>query len=197
VILLIGGWLAYKNFIVAPKVEKAADAIFPAEQIFDKMAQNGFTKDSINLVLNGGPGFSGMVKISKEFSGTDAGNMANYYAGACYLQNGDFANAIKYLKDFSTSATQIQSRAYGMIADASAELNKNDDALEYYKKAASVNEKDEALSPLYLFQAGLFAEKTGKSKEAIDLYQKVKNDYPKSAQAGDIDKYLAKLGVTN
>lgn len=197
VILLVGGWLAYKNLIIAPKEAKAADAIFPSEQIFDKMTQNGFTKDSINLVLNGGQGFIGTLKIAKEYSGTNVGNTANYMSGACYLHNGDFVNAIKYLKEFSTSATQIQTTAYSMIADANAELNKNDEALEYYKKAASVNEKDEFMSAMYLFQAGKFADKTGKTKDAIELFQKLKAEYPNSSQANEIDKYLAKLGVTN
>ena len=83
------------------------------------------------------------------------------------------------------------------IGDANAELNKNDEALEYYKKAASVNEKDEFMSAMYLFQAAKFADKNGKTKDAIDLLQKLKADYPKSSQANETDKYLAKLGVTN
>ncbi len=197
IILLIGGWIAYKNFIVAPKEQKSIDAIFPAEQLFDKMAQGGFNKDSINLVLNGGNGITGVLKIANNFSGTSAGNRAHYIAGACYLQNKDFANAIKHLNEYSTSATQIQTLTYSMLGDAHAELKKNDQALEYYKKAASVNEKDEFLSALYLFQAGSFAEKIGKPKDAVELYQKLKAEYPKSSQAGEIDKYLARLGVTN
>jgi len=197
VILLVGGWIAYKSLIIAPKEAKAADAIFPSEQIFDKMTQTGFTKDSINLVLNGGPGFIGALKIAKEYSGTGVANTANYIAGACYLHNGDFANAINHLKEFSSNATQVQTTAYSMIADANAELNKNDEALEYYKKAASVNEKDEFMSAMYLFEAAKFADKIGKSKDAIELFQKLKADYPKSSQANEVDKYLAKLGVTN
>ncbi len=197
VIILVLGWLGYKNLIIAPKEAKAADAIFPSEQIFDKMTQNGFSKDSINLVLNGGNGFIGTLKIAKEYDGTSVANTANYITGACYLHNGDFANAIKYLKEFSSSATQVQTTAYSMIGDANAELNKNDEALEYYKKAASVNEKDEFMSSMYLFQAAKFADKIGKPKDAIDLLQKLKADYPKSSQANEVDKYLAKLGVTN
>jgi hypothetical protein len=52
-ILIIGGWLVYKNLIVAPKEVKSADLIYPSEQLFDKMVQTGFNKDSINMVLNG------------------------------------------------------------------------------------------------------------------------------------------------
>jgi len=34
-------------------------------------------------------------------------------------------------------------------------MNKNDDALGYYKKAASVNEKDDYTSSEFLFRAAL------------------------------------------
>lgn len=196
VILVIAGWLAYKNFILEPKEQKSADLIFPAEQIFDKMTQTGFNKDSINLVLNGGSGQTGVLKIASGYSGTAAGNRANFIAGACYLHSGDFNKAVKYLQEFSTDATQVQTAAYSMLGDAYAELKKNDDAFSFYKKAATVNEKDDFLTPESLFKAALFAESIGKNSEAIELFQKIKNDYPKSSHVNEIDKYLARLGVT-
>ncbi len=196
VILLVGGWLGYKNFVKSPNEAKAIDLIYPAEQVFDKMTQNGFTKDSINLVLNGGNGVAnGVLKIASAYGGTTAGNRAHYIAGACYLHNGDFNNAIKYLKDFSTSATQIQAAAYNLLGDAYSELKKNDDAFDYYKKAIAVNPKDEFMTPEALFKAGLFAEATGKTKEAIEFFQRIKEEYPKNNHANDIDKYLARAGV--
>ena len=81
-----------------------------------------------------------------------------------------------------------------MIADASAELNKKDQALEYYKKAANVDDKDEYTSSEFLFRAALFAESAGKTKEAVELFKKIKEDYPLSEKAADVDRYLARLG---
>jgi TolA-binding protein len=80
------------------------------------------------------------------------------------------------------------------MGDASAELNKNDDALSYYKKAADVNTKDDFTSSEFLFRAALFAESTGKTKDAIDLFKKIKTDYPLTEKAADVDRYLARLG---
>ncbi len=198
VILLVGGWIAYKNLVKAPNEEKAADLIFPAEQVFDKMAQLGFTKDSINLVLNGGSGISaGVLKIIANYGGTAAGNRAHFIAGACYLHNKDFNNAIKHLKDFSTKATQVQAAAYTMLGDANSELKRNDDAFDYYKKAIAVNTKDEFMTGEALYKAGLFAESIGKTKEAVEYFQKIKDGYPKNSHAADVDKYLARLGVLN
>jgi len=197
VILLVGGWIGYKNLVKVPNEAKAADMIFPAEQVFDKMAQAGFTKDSVNLVLNGGNGITGVLKIASSYGGTAAGNRAHFIAGACYLHSGDFNNAVKHLKDFSTNATQIQAAAYNMLGDASSELKKNDEAFDYYKKAISENPKDEFMTPEALFKAALFAEATGKTTEAIEFYKRIKDEYPKNSHANEVDKYLAKLGVIN
>ncbi|HMG82230.1 MAG TPA: tetratricopeptide repeat protein, partial [Ferruginibacter sp.] len=197
-VIIVGGlWLAYSNFIQKPKEAKADDLLFPVEGLFDKMAQTGFSKDSVNIVLNGGNGIAGVLKIASTYSSTPAGNRAKYIAGACYLHTGDYANAVKELKDFSTKATQVQSAAYSMLGDAYAELNNNDDAFTYYKKSASVNDKDEFSASEGYFKAALFAQTTGKTSDAIELFQKVRDDYPNSAHARDIDKYLAQLGVLN
>ena len=194
-ILLTGGYLSYKYLVLAPKDEKSADAIFPAEQLFDKMTQSGFNKDTINLVLNGGNWIAiGVVKIAANYSGTDAGNRANFIAGACYLHNKEFEKAIKYLSEFSTTATQIQTAAYSMLGDAFAELNKNEEAFATYKKATTVNKKDEFMTSEALYKAASFAESIGKSNEAIELYKENLESYPKTTRLADIEKHLARLG---
>jgi tetratricopeptide (TPR) repeat protein len=196
-ILGIGGWIAYKNFVKIPNEEKSAELIFPAEQLFDKMTQQGFNKDSINLVLNGGANISiGVLKIANNYSSTAAGNRAQYMAGACYLYNKDFNNAVKYLKGFSTNATQVQTAAYMLLGDAYSELKKNEDAFDSYKKAIGVNSKDDFMTPEALYKAALFADATGKSAEAIDFFKRIKEEFPKNNHANDADKYLARLGVT-
>ena len=196
IILLGGGWLVYKYMIKLPNEEKANDAVFVIQRSFSDFsnAQADSTKTFLaNEVLNG-TGGNGALKFISKYDGTDAANLCNYYAGASYLYLKQFDKSIKYLKDFSTSATQIKSRAYGMIGDDYSELKKNSDALDYYKKAAEVNEKDEFTSSEYLLKAGMFAESIGNKKEAIELYKKIKTDYPLSDKAANIDRYLARLG---
>ena len=202
IILLAGGWLAYKNLVKAPNDEKSAEQIFPAEQLFDKMTQSGFNKDSIGLVLNGGNGITGVLKVASNYGGTASGNRAHFIAGACYLHNKDFNNAVKHLKEFSTSSKQPQSAAYRMLGDAYAELKQNDDAFTYYKKAVDVADvKDESTRFLSLSRVALFCEATGKTKEAIDYYQQIKEEITHAFLRDNridfqVDKYLARLGVT-
>lgn len=198
VIIIMGAWLVYKYMFKMPAEEKANDAIFITQKYFSDFsnAPSDSTKALLAAkVLNGDGVNAGALKIISKYSGTDAANLSEYYAGASYLHLKQYDKAIKYLKDFNANgATQIKSRALGMIGDASAELKRDDDALDYYKKAADVNDKDEFTSSEFLFRAALFAEVTGKTKDAIDLFKKIKDQYPLSERASDVDRYLAKLG---
>lgn len=204
IILAVVGWYSYHNFIKEPKENAAAEAIFPAENLFGKMAAAGFNKDSVNKVLNGGElegnKVTGLLKVISQYDGTEASNRAKYMAGACYLHVKEFDKAIKYLKEFrSNGAHQMESRAYVMMGHAYAEKNANGEALEHYKKAASVNEKDETIAPDALMMAASFAAETGNNKEAVELFKKIKEKYPTAyiVASGEVDKYLAKLGELN
>lgn len=199
VIVVLAGWLVYKYMFKLPKEDKANDAVFMTQKYFSDFS-NAQGSDSAKAlmaakVLNGDGRNDGALRIINKYNGTAAANLCEYYAGACYLHLHQYAKAIKFLKDFDANgATQIESRAYGMIGDASAELNKNDDALEYYKKAANVDDKDEFTSSEFLFRAALFAESTGKTKDAVELFKKIKEEYPLSDKASEVDRYLARLG---
>jgi TolA-binding protein len=202
IILLIAGWYGYKNFIVEPREKEAAEMVFAAENLFDKMAVSGFNKDSVNIVINGGDldgnKVTGLLKVISNFGGTPAGNRAKYMTGASYLHIKEFEKAIKYLKDFDgNGASQVQSKAYLMLGHAYAEQKKTSDALSYYKKAAGVNEKDEFFAADALMVAAAYSGDTGNNKEAISLYKEIKEKYPSNpaVQSGEIDKHLARLGV--
>jgi TolA-binding protein len=204
VILIVGGWFGYKKLVKEPNELKGNEAIFAAEAIFDKMATTGFSKDSVDIVINGrvvdGNKITGLLTVIKTYGGTEAGNRANYMVGASYLHIKDFEKAIKYLKEFEGhGATQVESKADLMIGHAYAEQKKTDDALSYYKKAANVNDKDASVSADALLIAASYAEATGKSKDAIELFQQLKTKYPLSTSVanGDVDKYLAKLGIVD
>ena len=187
VVVIVGGYFAYQQYIVKPNEEKAADLIYKAQQYF--------AIDSTNQVLNGDGSNKGVLYIISKYGNTKSGNLAHYYAGICYLKQGNFNKAIEHLNDFSTSAKQIQMVAYGALADAYSELKKNDDAVNYYTKAGKSFEKDEASSSEYLFRAALLSESIGKNKEALELYKEIKAKYPKTDKGAQADKYIYRLSV--
>jgi len=187
-ILVVGGIFGYKYFISEPNEKKAAEAIFRAE--------SNYRLDSIQLALNGDAVNPGFVKIISKYDGTKAGNLSKFYAGSCYLKLGDYKNAIKYLKDFSTGAVQVQARANGLLADAYSESGNKEEAVSLYKKAGLAFDKDDFNSPEYLFRAGALYEVMGKNQDAIEMYKIIKEKYPRSERGFEIDKYLARLGAT-
>ena len=190
IILLAGGWLIYKNYVKEPKNIKASEALYKAEEYY--------RMDSCNLALNGDGQHMGLLRVISRFSGTDAANLAQFYAGSCYLKMGDNQNAIKHLKKFETDARQIQARAYRLLGDAYADAGNNSEALSNYKKAARHFEKDYSQSAEALFMAAYFADRVVKNqKEAIELYKELKEKYPNTQQGLQADNYLAQLGVYN
>ena len=197
IIVLVAAWLIYKYMFQIPKEEKGNEVVFVTQKYFEEFTSSTDSSKALIAakVLNGDGRNPGALKIINDYAGTSADNLCSYYAGACYLYLGQFDKAIKYLNSFDANgATQIESRAFGMLGDASAELNKNDDAFDYYKKAANVNAKDDFTSSEFLFKAALFAQATGKTKDAIQLFKKIKSDYPLTEKASNVDRYLAKLG---
>ena len=181
-VLLIGGYLAYQNFYVKPQQQTVVEQM--------AQAQYQFERDSFAVALsNPGAGNPGFLEIIKEFGGTDAGNLANYYAGVSYLNLGEFDAAISYLNDFSASGRVMPTMKNGALGDAYAEKNDFEKALSYYQKAANAAD-NEALTPYYLKKAAMLQEKQGNMADALKNYEKIKSQYPLSADATDIDKYI-------
>ena len=188
VIAVVGAWYAYQEFYQLPKEKKATEALFRAEEYY--------RNDSVALALNGDGQNLGFIKFIDKHKGTQAANLACFYAGSCYLKLGDNAKAITYLEKFSSGSAITQARAYKLLGDAYADSGNNKEALAYYKKAGNHFEKDEINSPEYLFMAAYFADQIMKNNtEAIALYEEIRSKYPRSQQSFDAEKNLARLGV--
>ena len=186
-VVIIGGWYAYQNFVVLPKEQEAEEAIWKSESYF--------RQDSLKLALNGDKTNKGFLSIINNYGSTKAGNLAKYYAGCCYLRTGDFNSAVKYLSDFSTDAKPVQMMAYGALGDAYGELNKNDEAVDSYKKAGAAFADDKNTSSEYLFRAALKLEIAGKNSDALALYKQIKNDFPQTQRGFEAAKYINRLEV--
>lgn len=196
------GYFGYQNWYLAPREEKAKDAIFMAESIFDEMANSNFNKDSVDMVINGSKAkkITGLLSVIKQYDGTLNAERAKYMVGTCYFHIKEYDKCIKWLKEFNAKgANQIQSQAFTLIGHSYAIKKNNNEAFNYYKKAVEVNEKDEALSPLTIMLAARYAEYINKNEEAIGLYKKLKDNFPSCTPVtnGDVEKRLAALGVLN
>jgi tetratricopeptide (TPR) repeat protein len=155
---------------------------------------NYFEKDSFNLALSGDGQYSGFLDIIDDYGNTKTGNLANYYAGACYLNLSDNDNAIKFLSKFDANDEIVSSVALGSLGDAYMNIGETDKAISSWKKAAN-NSQNSFTSPLYLLRAAMALEDKGNYSQAIELYQKIKANYSKSDQGSDIDKYITRASL--
>ncbi len=184
VVVIVGGLFAYNNFYKLPRQQEAVEQMV--------QAQVQFERDSFALALaNPGGGYPGFLDIADNYSGTRAGNLANYYVGVSYLHLGQYEAALEYLRDFSPAGQITPIMKFGAMGDAYAELGEMDDALSYYQRAADA-EDNSVLTPYYLKKVGMLHERREEWDAAEQAYQQIKNRYPESMVAGDIDKYLAR-----
>ncbi|HAH54336.1 MAG TPA: hypothetical protein DCM02_03385, partial [Flavobacterium sp.] len=147
----------------------------------------GVASDSLyKLSLNGSEGKFGFIKIANEYSGTDAGNLANYYAGVAYLQTGKYTEAIDYLEKFKSEDVVLNAMAKGAIGDAYSQKNQPKEALENYVKAAE-SDKNNYTTPRFLLKAGKTALALGYKEDALKYFTDIKDNFDASPEAAAID----------
>ncbi len=188
ILVVVVGYFAYTKLYKAPSEEKASTAL--------SIPVNYYMADSLNMALNGDGKNPGFIKIAKKYSGTAAGNLAHYYMGVSYLRMGDFKTAIKELNDFDGKGTTVGHMASGVLGQAYMESGDNAKAIDAFKKATE-DKEDAVVTPMYLYQMGLAYEASNNANEAKAAYKRIRDEYPKSTQARDIDKDLARLGEVN
>ena len=190
IVVLVLGVLGYNKYISEPTEIKASNELAFPRKHFNEATTAGSAIDSLlNLGLEGADGNYGFLDIADSYSGTKAGNLANYYAGVSYLKMKKYDKAIEYLSKFSSDDEILGPTALGAMGDAFADINQPEDALDYYEKAA--NKKDnEFTTPLVLFKAGQMAMSLEKFDKAETLFTKIKDNYSTSEQGRDIEKYI-------
>ncbi len=190
IVVVFLAFLGYNNYIVEPNELEASNELAFPRKYFDEAATAGSGIDSLlTLGLEGADGRYGFIDIADAYSGTDAGNMANYYAGVSYLQMGEYDKAIEFLSKFDSDDEMLGPVALGAIGDAFSDINQEEDALEYYEKAASKKTND-FTTPLFLYKAGQTAMSLKEYSKAEDLFTKIKENYSKSDQGRDIEKFI-------
>ena len=196
-IVLVAGFFLYKNYVSAPRQEKASTELAKGQELF---GMQQFEK-----ALNGdGATFSGFIKLANDYSSTDAGNLATLYAGLCYANLNKWNEAVKYLDSYSPgNDAMVSPAAIAALGNAYAHVGKIDEAIKALKKAAdkadskSEDGTNNSLSPTFLLQAGQLLESQNKKADALKVYQDIKKKYVNSAivQSQEIDKYIERASL--
>jgi tetratricopeptide (TPR) repeat protein len=182
VIIIVAGFIMYKNLYAEPREEKAQAALFKGQEYFEQ--------DAFEQALNGDSiGYAGFLKVADDYSGTKAANLAKAYAGICYAQLGKYEDAVKMLDGFDGSDQMVAPAILGAAGNCYAQLGQLDKAASTLLSAADKADNN-TLSPIFLLQAGEILVKQGKYDDAVNAYTKIKDKYFQSYQAMDIDKYI-------
>ena len=182
VIIIVAGFIMYKNLYAEPREEKAQAALFKGQEYFEQ--------DAFEQALNGDSiGYTGILKVADDYSGTKAANLAKAYAGICYAQLGKYEEAVKMLDSFNGKDQMVAPAILGAAGNCYAQLGQLDKAASTLLSAADKADNN-TLSPIFLIQAGEILVKQGKYDDAVNAYTKIKDKYFQSYQAMDIDKYI-------
>jgi tetratricopeptide (TPR) repeat protein len=190
-LFLVIAWFAYNvvwyNYVVIPANEKSIEDLWQAEHsAFDKADWNtAINGDSLNT-------FDGFKDLAEEHSGTSGGEIATYELGISYLNNEQYEEAIKTLKQSSFDDELIGTITLGAIGDAYMQLGNVTDAYNSYKQAYL--RRDNVLTtPIYMMKAAGAKEIEGDYKEAILIYEELVQKYPSSNYSISAEKYLESL----
>ena len=195
IILLVAGVICYNTYVSGPREQEASTAL--------AKGQDYFANQQYDKALKGdGAGYAGFLSIASDYSNTDAGNLANLYAGLCYANMDKWNEAVQYLDGFSTSDDQrISPAAMAALSNAYAHLKQLDKAVECLKKAANMADSEamdktnNSISPVFLIQAGEILESQNKKDEALKIYQDIKTKYVNAPIAQEIDKYIERASA--
>ena len=129
IVLVAAGIFCWHKFAYEPAQAEAQGQM--------ALAEENFRAGDYELALNGDGNVLGFAEIISEY-GSKAGKAANFYAGVCELQLGNWDLAIKYLQAYNGKDLILKARALACIGDAYVGLEEYSKALGYYEKAAAV-----------------------------------------------------------
>lgn len=173
--------LAYSKFIYQPKCEEAMQQAYPAEQ--------SFQQGNYELALNGDGNTLGIAQIIEDY-GAKAGKAMYFYAGVCELHLGNYAEALDYLKQYKGKDSILSARAEACKGDAYVGLEEYQSAVKCFANAAKT---ENVYAASYLLKQGLTLEKLGDNAAALKCYKTIKDKYPQSFEAYEIDKYINRV----
>ncbi len=151
-----------------------------------------YEQDSVDLALNGDGVNPGFLAIIDEYSGTNAANLSNFYAGSIYLSQGEFQKAVDHLENFSSDDFFVQAKAYSLIGDAYLELGNHREAINFYNKAVNYK-SNKYFTPMYLNKLAIAYEEAGQIDNAIKAYDRIETEYFESYEFTAARKHKARL----
>ncbi|MCB9195645.1 MAG: tetratricopeptide repeat protein [Flavobacteriales bacterium] len=186
VALIFLGWYGYQKWFVQPENVRTAGNIYqPESHLVDDQNWDMAIKGDTAMGT-----YAGFEALSKQFDGYDGGNIATYDLGVAYLNSGDAANALKAFQNVDFDDENLATMTLGAMGDASMNLGKYEDAVDYYTQAYNRRPKNEMSAPLYMMKLANTYELQGKYGEAEKMYKDLIANFPFSSLRTKAEKNL-------
>ena len=165
-------WL-FRAYVVEPKKEQASNE--------NAVAMNYFLQQDFATALNGNDDDCiGFAAIADKYSNKE-GKLAQYCAGVCSYQLGNYEEAIDYLKSYSTTEKSYAAASKQLLGDAYVQVDQLDKAAQCFEQVGAM--KHEVLSPMSLLKAANVYEELGNKEAAHKAYKAIADNYPNSEAA--------------
>ena len=182
IVVVVLGVIALNTYVLKPKAAEASNE--------NAKAVVYFAQGNYELALNGDDAECiGFEAIANDNKCSQEGKLAALYAGVCYYQLGDYTAAAEYLAKFDANDLNVEPAALQLLGDAYVQMEDYAKAAKAFTAAAKSG--NELIAPMSLKKLGFVQMELGNNAAAKKAFETIKNDYPASAEAQDIEKYIA------
>jgi len=136
----------------------------------------------------------GLKAIVDNYGNSEAGDLARFYLAGAYAHLGKYDEALKDYEDFSPTGELLAVARLSGIGSCQESRGMFREAAVSFEKAGTQYPKDVSAAENLTNAARDFGQAGDKDK-AIDLYRRVKKNYPNTAFARDADRFIAQLSV--
>lgn len=150
-----------------------------------------YEQGSYQEALDGTADNLGLLEIAEEYGGSTSGNLAHFYAADALYQLGEYERALEHFNEFDRPDGFLGASAIAGEAAVYENRGEHERAGDRYMAAAQFFENPLS-SPQYLLSAGRAYEAAGDYAAAMRAYEEVKEEYPDSQIAAQIDIYIAR-----
>ena len=180
VILAIIAVAALNAFgVFSPKSNESSEANLAIANIEYKVFEGNF-----EAALNGDDFNIGLLELIDKYEGSSAVNKAYLYAGIVYAQQKQYEEAIKFLSKYNGNDNIIAAKAKQTLGNCYSQTGDQKKALELVLEAATMA-NNIAVTPACLRDAAAMYEAQGNTAEAMNLYNRIKDEFPSSPVANE------------
>lgn len=181
-VLIIGGGIGYYYYSQSQERQ--------AQQLMG-FAENYFLQADYQNALQGSEeDFTvGFEQIINNYSGTDAANLARYYAAVSEYQLGNIESSLSYIESYEAPEGILGVGPISFHAVVLTDLERHGEAAETYVRAAEWDQNDSTTPYNYLEAANAYHD-AGNNEMVRRYAELIVNEYPNSSQVAEAERLL-------